>query len=232
MAGQTIDLWFGELTDDGKDNNRDYWPLLDQIEQNLAGQFKNTARRDAYIESRARLRLLLGRITHCDPGQLRIALTEYGKPYLPDFPEFAFNLSHTANKLVVATGHRCLLGVDIETVRPRTNLVGLVEKCFAEEEQAYWRQLPETDQTEAFYRFWVRKEAFVKAVGRGISMGMDTVVIDPLNPRKLQKIPEAYGRADEWRLHDFDISPAVCGAMAVKTVGLSIILCWHKLPEL
>jgi len=232
MVRQTIGLWVGDLTAN-EEKLTYYRQYLNPSEQRQAELFTRKAALIAYVESHARVRLLLSGLLECNPKTLRIGKTEYGKPYLPDYSQFTYNISHTADKLIVAAGFRCLLGVDIEIIKPRKNLSGLVNKCFACEEQNYWRQLPDLEQVPAFYRYWTRKEAVVKATGRGIALGLNTFAIDPDNPAKLLTAPEAYGPAEAWQLHDFDINATICGALAVKTDvmsdGYPIKISWHTL---
>jgi 4'-phosphopantetheinyl transferase len=232
MDDRTIQLWLGELSAN-VETYPYYLQFLDQDERYQAQQYSNKPAQIAYAESHARLRLLLGEILGCDPETLLIGKAEHGKPYLPDYPEFVFNVSHTLNKLLVAVGDQCLLGVDIETMKPRKNLSDLVDKCFAYEEQAYWRQLPEHEQMQAFYRFWTRKEALVKATGRGIALGLNTFAVDPVYPTKLLTTPEAYGPLEAWQLIDFNVNVNICGALAVKTEtisnGLTFTISWHTL---
>ena len=174
MKVDAVHLWQCDIIGNETDFST-FWDILDHAEQQHADSISQTKRKLSYVETHARLRLLLAQVVSAKPGQLCILKAEHGKPYLPDYPELAFNLSHTANKLAVAYGYHHDIGVDIETCKPRKNLAGLVEKCFAEEEQHYWRQLPEPEQLQTFYRFWTRKEAFVKAVGRGIALGFGAV---------------------------------------------------------
>jgi 4'-phosphopantetheinyl transferase len=159
----------------------------------------------------------LADVTNTAPEQLRIRKTEHGKPYLVDYPELAFNLSHTGNQMVVAIAKNCELGVDIEHCKPRTNLATLVDKCFAEQEKNYWLKLPQAQQPQAFYRLWVRKEAFVKATGRGIALGLNQCVINPENLNEFLSIPEEYGIAYDWLIQDIDMGVTICGAVVVST---------------
>jgi 4'-phosphopantetheinyl transferase len=156
----------------------------------------------------------LARILNEPPEKIGIKTAEHGKPYLADTPELAFNLSHSENALVIALGWNCRLGADIEFCNPRTSLAGLVDKCFAVEEIAYWRQLPEARKTLEFYRFWTRKEAFVKAIGRGIALGLNQCVINPENPGEFLRIPADCGLASTWHVQDVDLGPGVCSAIA------------------
>jgi 4'-phosphopantetheinyl transferase len=215
VDNRAISLWQGEITATEADYPH-YWRILDQAEQHQANAFKNEQLRRRYVEIHARLRILLGNAVNANPEQLRIHKAEYGKPYLADYPELAFNLSHTANKMVVAIAYDCELGVDIELCRARENLAALVDKCFAEEEKSHWQQLPESQQTYAFYRFWTRKEAFVKATGRGIALGLEQCVINPENPKELLRIPKDYGLASGWLMQDVDLGESICGALAAK----------------
>lgn len=222
MDSHAINLWQGEITATEANYQR-YWCILNQTEQQHACTIKNRQLHSRYVEIHARLRILLGNAVNAGPEQLSIHKAEYGKPYLADYPELAFNLSHTANKMVVAIAYNCELGVDIELCKTRTNLPALVDKCFAEEEKNHWQQLPEPQKTLAFYRFWTRKEAFVKATGRGIALGLKQCAINPENPKELLRIPKDYGQASEWLMQDIDLGGSICGALAAKNKGANRI---------
>jgi 4'-phosphopantetheinyl transferase len=115
--------------------------------------------------------------------------------------------------LMIAVGWNCQLGADIEICKPKINLSGLVDKCFAEEETAYWNKLPEDQQNREFYRFWTRKEAFVKATGRGIGLGLNHCVINPENPMEFLRVPGNCGMASAWHVLDIDLEQEICSAI-------------------
>jgi 4'-phosphopantetheinyl transferase len=192
-----------------------YWALLDNDEQCRSRRITNPQKQSRQIEAQGRLRIILGKALDTAPAQLRFLRHAHGKPYLPDFPDFAFNLSHTADRMAVVISHGCRVGIDIETCNPRTNLAALAAKCFGMEEKTYWQALPETEQLFSFYRFWTRKEAFVKAVGQGLSLGLQRCVIDPANPERLLSIPPSCGTIDDWSLFDIDVDDSICGAVAI-----------------
>jgi 4'-phosphopantetheinyl transferase len=213
MSTRSLDIRLGKLAALPADLPS-YWDMLDSDEQHRAHAIKNPQRQAFYVETHARLRLLLSKTVDTAPAQLRFTRNDHGKPFLADFPEIAFNLSHTADWIAVAIGYRCRLGIDIESCKPRTNLAALVEKCFGAEEKAAWQALPEAAQRHAFYQFWTRKEAFVKAVGRGIGLGLHHCVIDPSAPGKMRHVPPSCAPAGDWFLHDLDVDIDVCGAIA------------------
>lgn len=209
-----VELWYGELTADDLTYQR-YWPLLDAAAQGHAQQLTNPQIRQRYVQVHGLLRSILSRYLGQPPERININKAEYGKPYLADYPELAFNLSHVADKLMIAVAYDCRLGVDIEHCKPRSNLPQLVAKCFADDEAEYWHNLPEEQKTLAFYRFWTRKEAFVKATGRGIPLGLSQCVINPGDQASFLNLPAEFGQTRSWRISDIPliIWPSLCGAM-------------------
>ena len=218
MDSVEIKLWQGEITATEADYPQNLG-ILDATEQQYAEGIKNEQFRKRYVEIHARLRRVLGENVNAAPEHLRIHKAEYGKPFLVDYPDLAFNLSHTANKMVIVTAYHCDLGVDIEQCTPRKNLAALVDKCFAEEEKTFWQQLPQSQQLRAFYQFWTRKEAFVKATGRGIALGLNECVINPEKPLEWLRIPNAYGQAGDWLIQEIEMGGMVCGAIAFRKRG-------------
>ena len=149
--------------------------------------------------------------------KINIAKTAQGKPYLPDYPQIHFNISHSGGILLAAISAIGAVGVDIEQAKPqRRDFPGLVTKCFAKSEQNYWNALPETEKTAEFYRFWTRKEAFVKAVGRGLAMGLrEFAIVSGASPYFLF-LPETYGLTSDWRIFDLSLTTDLYGALVIK----------------
>jgi len=225
-AKNTIGLWHGQLADDDV-LSRHYVPLLSADELARAESLSNPLMRLRHIEVRGRLRMLLADALQQHPAQLRIARTGEGKPYLPDHPQLVFNISHTANYLAIAIARDCQLGVDIERCRPRANLAALVDKCFAEEEAEYWYGLPDNQKQSAFYQFWTIKEAFVKATGRGIALGLNQCVVNPQQPGQFLRLPDAYGAVEGWGIVGLELvaksgGDMLCGAVVVDRPALQV----------
>jgi 4'-phosphopantetheinyl transferase len=208
----TIQVWHGDL--DGKDvDYQRYWRTLDEFEQAHAERITNDLLHKRYVETHGRLRRILAQTLNESPEKIRIGKGEHGKPYLADNPELAFNLSHSGRNMVVAVAWHCRLGIDIEQCRPRTTMAGLVDKCFAEEEIAYWQTLPEDRKMPEFYCFWTRKEAFVKATGRGIGLGLNRCVINPENPSEFLRVPAGCGQPSTWHIQDIAFQEHVRAAV-------------------
>lgn len=224
MNLDTIEIWHGNIAAEDADYQL-YWSVLDAAEQTQVGKFKNDLLRKRYVEVHGRLRYVLAQTLNESPEKINIKTAEHGKPYLADNPELVFNLSHSENAMVIAVGRNCRLGVDVERCKPRTNLIGLVEKCFAEEEITYWNELPEAQKTVEFFRFWTRKEAFVKATGRGIGLGLNKCVINPENQVGFLRVPAGCGLPSMWHVLDLALGQGVCSALVTdkKIVGVRLI---------
>ena len=223
MKSEILVIWHGKVTAEDA-HYQAYWRVLDEAEQTQARKFKNAPLHKRYVEVHGRLRNVLAKTLNQPPDNIRIKKAEHGKPYLADYPELAFNLSHSADRLMIGVGWNCQLGVDIEFCKQRINLSGLVGKCFAEEEVAYWAKLPETQKNREFYRFWTRKEAFVKATGHGIALGLNHCVINPENPTEFIRVPDLCGEASAWHVLDIDLGEGICSALVADKEFASVRL--------
>ena len=211
MTADGIDIWYGDAVDEAQHYQR-YWKILDAVERANSAKFINPLLQKRYVLIHGRLRILLAEYAQRAPENLVIRRSEYGKPFLAEHPALAFNLSHTGGSFVIAVALDCRLGVDLEFCKPRADLPGLVERIFTEEEAGYWQQLPEGRKMQEFYRFWTRKEAFVKAVGRGLALGLKQCAINITNPSEFVRIPAEFGPASLWRVNDVDLGPDFCCA--------------------
>ena len=106
---------------------------------------------------------------------VKIAVDEYGKPYLPEHPEIHFNLSHSGN-IAVCTVSDVECGVDVENASRPHDLMGIAGRFFSTMEQSAVMMSP--NPTEAFCRLWTIRESYVKMRGTGFSMGLKALRCD------------------------------------------------------
>jgi 4'-phosphopantetheinyl transferase len=219
----TIDVWHDSLTTDYAQYLQD-WRVLDSHEKMRAEKFKTPQLQQRYVAAHGRLRHTLAQYLSVSPESIRIENAAQGKPHLVDYPELAFNLSHTGDSLLIAVAKNCQLGVDIEQCKPRDNLAAFVQKCFSVEEATYWHQLPEAEQNCQFYQFWTRKEAFVKATGLGIALGLKHCVLNPENPQTFLSVPAECDAARIWHCHDLTVGEGICAALVADKAIVSVIV--------
>ncbi|MFH4354382.1 MAG: 4'-phosphopantetheinyl transferase superfamily protein [Neisseriaceae bacterium] len=149
-----------------------------------------------YLNSHLLLKCLLNRYTGFSLEEIdaRIRTNSYGKPYLPG--GCFFSLSHTRDLVAVALSAQ-EVGVDVEGVtHVRFSFEDFVT-IWSPAEIKYLRRLPLTVRDTAFLlSAWTRKEAVVKALGRGLSQPLNSVVI-PLSSRAKELAHKAFIWEDE-----------------------------------
>ena len=154
--------------------------LLDDQERDRGDRFRLAPVRRRFIVCRARLRQLLSSYQRVAPRELEFTYAELGKPELvgrrPAEPLY-FNVSHSHELALIAVTRSGELGVDIERVRPLRDMRGLAQRFFAASEYQGLERLGPEAREAAFFRLWTRKEALLKATGKGLSFPLRDVVV-------------------------------------------------------
>ena len=96
----------------------------------------------------------------------------HGKPYLKEYPQIHFNISHCMGLAVLAIGD-CTVGIDAECVRPYRE--PLLKRVLSDAELRQMEEAGESEREELFFRFWTLKESYVKAVGCGITVPLQDI---------------------------------------------------------
>jgi 4'-phosphopantetheinyl transferase len=186
-------------------------PLFSELhsgEQRRAEAFLQPVDRWAFVLGRGALRRLL---TRCVPPVGPVgALAEgrWGKPGVPvvpgEPPRVEFNISHSGGRVLLAATCGMAVGVDLEVPRPGVEFEELLRRFFSAEEFAEWQSLPTALRTAGFYHLWTRKEAVVKAVGRGLSLPLASfqVTFDPRGACRVVVAPPETPSAWDWTLCD------------------------------
>ncbi|HKX33372.1 MAG TPA: 4'-phosphopantetheinyl transferase superfamily protein, partial [Blastocatellia bacterium] len=195
--------------------------LLAPDERAKAARYHRPEDRDRYTVARGMLRTILAGYLGHDPARLSFTYSSYGKPFLIETQNregLCFNLSHSHEQALLAVAWRCELGVDIEFMREDLANLEIAERFFSKAEVAVLQSLPAAQQMVAFFNCWTRKEAYIKALGEGLSHPLDrfTVSLEPGRPAALltaENDPEA---PRQWRLDALETSPGYVAALAVK----------------
>lgn len=182
--------------------------LLSAPEQAIADRYKSDRDRAHAIVARGRLRQLLGRRLGIAPAAVELAAAEHGKPTLGAAhrgSKLAFNLSHSGSLAVYAFTPRRAVGIDIEKLRDIPDADRLAARFFSKVENEAFRAVGADTRNLTFLACWTRKEAFVKAIGEGLSHPLDAfdVTIDPDGPARLTRIGKRTGAGLGWSLASF-----------------------------
>ena len=193
--------------------------FLSADERARADRFRFDIDRRRFTAARGLLRVLLGRMLGLPPGEVEFSYGNHGKPSLrrPTDPGLEFNLSHSHGLALIATSWGQAVGVDLEFHRPEFDFQGIAGRFFTPREFAAIEAQPEAERRSAFFRGWTRKEAFLKARGDGLWLGLDQfeVSIAPDVPPRLIRTTWDPDEAGRWTLHDCDVADDFAAAMAV-----------------
>lgn len=213
-----IDVWRFRLDLD-KDYRSRLRELLSHSETTRAGRFHFDRHRRRYQVCHGLMRVLLSAYAGLPPTKIRFEFGQHGKPELAtwlsvDVPNF--NLSHSGGSAMLAIGHHGSLGVDVELFRD--DIEGQdIARYFSSREADWIAALPSSRQHEAFLTSWVRKEAFIKALGKGLRQ--------PLSSFQIRRHPDGHpwfvvrnienGHIQEpWRVDDLASKPGSAAAIA------------------
>lgn len=177
-----------------------------ELERARRCHFERDRRR--FIVARAWLRGLLGERLGVPPEAVALASGEHGKPMLAGGQErsgWQFNLSRCGDLAVLALSSGRRVGIDVEAVRDVRGAEDIAAHFFSRCERTAYRALEPHDRTLGFLNCWTRKEAFVKALGTGMSYGYDRfdVSLAPRQPARLLRVDGMAGEEAGWRLDAF-----------------------------
>jgi 4'-phosphopantetheinyl transferase len=224
-SGQ-LHLWAAALNEfvDGAAKLGD---LLSSAEQSRAQKFKFAEDRARYVIRRGLLRLILSRYLAQLPSAIEFQQGPHGKPELRSeiagTPMF-FNTSHSAQVAVFAITSSCPVGVDVERILEIPEIEAIARRFFPTRETQVLMTLPPDSRLKAFYACWTRKEAFLKATGKGIAESLATVEVT-LAPEDQPEVLSVAGdpRArEEWQLQPFSPATGYVGCAAYRNALLKL----------
>lgn len=195
--------------------------LLSDEELNRAERFVFDRDRHRFIAARAELRQQLGKRTGLSPELIEIRFGQHGKPMLANNlldADLRFNMSHSEDLAVFAFSNEGEIGIDVEAVRAMSDYEDIAEQCFSIREREAFRLLGKHEKLEGFFGCWTRKEAFIKAIGDGLSrsLGSFDVSLRPARQGDFENVGSISYEQSEWKLFSFIPAPTFVAAVAVQ----------------
>jgi len=178
-AAAQVQLWITQLRDSYPAVLLEHFArMLDPVEQERWQRFLHARDRQRFLLARGMVRsLLAAKLGEPDPAALRFVHNAYGKPALATaagaVPALQFNLSHTDGLLVLALSRKLALGVDVESIARKVEMLALSARFFTSGEHAALQELAGSAQRERFFALWTLKEAWLKARGLGLHIPLD-----------------------------------------------------------
>jgi 4'-phosphopantetheinyl transferase len=193
--------------------------ILTSEEIERARSYSLRSLEDDFVLSRASLRLILSRLVGRAPADVRFAYGPHGKPALADpASSVSFNVSHSRGLLACAVVRGPQVGVDVEHRRSIPDYEEVARRFFSPAEYDELLGVPEPQRMVAFYDVWVRKEAFVKALGGGLSIPLDTFRVSLASGlgAMLLEVRGMPTEAAAWTIAPFSPAPDFSAAIAVR----------------
>jgi 4'-phosphopantetheinyl transferase len=203
----------------------DYQRVLAEEERERAGRFHFDRDRRRYAITRGILRKLIGRYT--GRTDVILACNRYGKPALDDRTSaLRFNVAHSRDLALFGFTLQHEIGVDVEWIRPDFATTDVAERFFAPDEAIALEALPQPMRVQAFFNCWTRKEAYLKARGMGLSLGLHSfaVTLRPAEPAALVRVNDDPNAPQRWTMADLATTEGYAAAVAVEALGL---VCHH-----
>jgi 4'-phosphopantetheinyl transferase len=214
-----VHLWYINLAE-GADLSRSCSKILSRDEMERAARFHFERHRRLFEASRAATRMILGAYLDMAPEKLVFRYAAKGKPELaaegPE-SEIKFNVSHSRHRAILAVSpHQ--LGVDIEFVDKDFGGEEIARRFFSPAEVDTLLAVDERSRPAAFFDCWTRKEAYIKAVGEGLSLPLDSfdVAFGPQVPPALLRVKDFPEETARWRMYEI---PAPAGYAAALVVA-------------
>lgn len=217
LARNEVHIWRVNLEELDKD-----WHTLSSIlstdEQARANSYRFEHLKHRYIMGRSALRKLLGRYLNCSPISIRFSYNDYGKPSLSDNnSDIQFNVSRSQNIMLCAFVLNSEVGIDIEAINPNIDFAAISQSFFSEQERKALHEIDKNAIDRAFFRIWSRKEAYIKALGKGLSYPLQQFSVSlENNSAGIIEYQDLINEDKCWQIYDIEIENDYSAALVIQ----------------
>jgi 4'-phosphopantetheinyl transferase len=201
VSSRTVHIWRVRLTGGQALIDR-FLPVLTCDERARGERFVRLEDRTRFIAARGALREVLGSYLSIPAESVRLQYSQTGKPSLADRDDLHFNVSHSGDLALLALSGQPV-GIDVEQIKPDFDFAGISQRFFRAEEVAELDATGEASKVQRFFALWTRKEAFLKATGKGVP-GLESSLAGA-----------------QWKIEAIDADPGYAAAVAHKGEELS-----------
>lgn len=201
------------------------WPPPEDLEARYASlPLEEQERADRYMFEKDRVQLIVSH--HALRGLLTrytgkpvppLARARHGKPFL-EGSRLRFNLSHARGLALAAFAWESEVGVDVEDTTRTVEHLQLAQRFFSQPEARELERLPSERQHHTFFVVWTRKEAYIKALGDGLSHPLDRFQVS------LRADDPHFVNCPGWELHRIPVPPGYEAALAVQGCGFHLVV--------
>jgi 4'-phosphopantetheinyl transferase len=166
-------------------------------------RLRSADRRRDFVAAHGLLRRTLSRVRPLEPAEWRFEVGPTGKPAVVAAqrgdPPIAFNLSHTCGLVACIVSAGSSVGIDVERTDRDIDSDAIASRFFDPAEAAHLRTLADGARRCRFVELWTLKEAYVKAVGSGLSMPLRDCVFELEGAHAVRLSGAAASAAPQWQ---------------------------------
>ncbi len=221
---QDVELWLANPAEVCSGDEPMRIALLAHDERARTGAFRFEIDRQAYLTARILVRVSLSHFHHKSPELWRFRSNEYGKPETDPACGLRFNVAHTRQLVVCLVSRGIELGVDAEGKDRADEIVELAEEVFSQTELDQLRVLEEGEQRNRALTLWTLKEAYAKALGKGMSFPLKRVsfVFGAGGQIRLDENTEEHGLGVQWQFCHMDYAAHRIAVVIERTPGITL----------
>lgn len=140
---------------------------LKEDETNRYEKLVDSSKQRNHMACRGLLRLVVSQYVRQDPKQIQFSYNSYGKPYVLSHPAFMFNVTHSGNWFYIIVSQNDEVGIDCELINNK-NIDNLARQILNRKDYAQFKDLSQQVKPTRLIQAWTQKEAFIKAIGKGL----------------------------------------------------------------
>lgn len=196
-----------------------YEAVLSDDEHDRYRRFVFESARLRYLVAHVLVRTTLSRYSDVLPGAWTFSTNEFGRPEVTgpaDATRWRFSLTHTEGLTAVAITSTADIGLDAERFSSREHNIDIARRFFASSEADALGSLSPDRQRRAFFDYWTLKEAYIKALGVGLSAPLQSFAFTLSDPPTVRFDDPASGDPAAWQFVRLSLTEEHACAVAMR----------------